>query len=249
MSTIPDIAGRDLRPHKPSAEQRDTVVPTGKWEFDEAVTAVFDDMLERSIPDYHGMRALTTALAVRYAAPGTAIVDLGCSRGAALKPIMDRLGDQNVYVGVEVSEPMRVAAQANLPRATILDTDLRDGYPPHRSSVTLGVLTLQFTPIEYRQRIIADVYNHLLPGGAFLFVEKLLGVDHHLDSTLVDVYLDMKGEHGYTAEQIATKRRSLEGVLVPVTADWNAHLLSRAGFSHIDCYWRHLNFGAWIAIR
>ena len=31
----------------------------GKWEFNEEVTRVFDDMLERSIPDYEHMRSLT----------------------------------------------------------------------------------------------------------------------------------------------------------------------------------------------
>lgn len=243
MTTTPDIEGRDI------GTARDNVVPGDKWEFDAAVTDVFDNMLERSIPDYHGMRSLTTALACRYAQPGTAIVDLGCSRGAALAPIMNRLGDQNIYVGVEVSAPMREAAATTLPRATILDTDLRDGFPPHTSSVTLAVLTLQFTPIEYRQRIIQDIYDHLLPGGAFLLVEKVLGDDHHIDSTLVDIYYALKGDNGYTAEQINTKRKSLEGVLVPVTTRWNEHLLQRAGFRHIDCYWRHLNFAAWIAVR
>lgn len=229
---------------------RDTVIPGDKWEFDIDVTDVFDDMLSRSIPDYHGMRTLTTALAVRYAQPGTAVIDLGCSRGAALAPVIAVLGDNNTYVGVEVSEPMRQAARETLGgRAQILDLDLRETYPQHRASVTLSVLTLQFTPIEYRQRIIADAYDNLLPGGALLLVEKVLGDDFTIDRLLVDEYYNLKGENGYTTEQIQTKRKSLEGVLVPVTAAWNVDLLRRAGFRHIDCYWRHLNFAGWIAIR
>ena len=243
MTTAPDIEGRDL-------PIRDEVVPSGKWEFDANVAEVFDDMLSRSIPDYLGMRKLTTSLACKYAQPGTAIVDLGCSRGAALSPIMESLGDANSYVGVEVSEPMRKAAIETIgDRATIIDIDLRSGYPQHLSSVTLSVLTIQFTPIEYRQRIIQDVYDHLIPGGAFLLVEKILGDDYSLDTTFIETYYEMKGENGYTPEQINTKRQSLEGVLVPVTAAWNVDLLNRAGFSHVDCYWRNLNFAAWVAVR
>ena len=215
--------------------RKDQTLPSGKWVFDKAVTDVFDDMLERSIPDYAGMRRTTTELAVRFAQPKTALVDLGCSRGAAIKPIFEELENSLSYFGIEVSEPMRQAAISELPYATILDTDLRHDYPPVRASVTLAVLTLQFIPIEYRQDIIQRVYDSTTKGGAFLLVEKVLGGDSFSNQLLIDTYLARKGENGYTAEQIARKRESLEGVLVPVTADWNADMLRTAGFSLVEC--------------
>lgn len=229
--------------------KKDQTIPSGKWVFDSAVTEVFDDMLQRSIPDYEGMRRTTTELAVRFAQPNTALVDLGCSRGAAIKPIYKELEDTISYFGIEVSEPMRNAAKKELPYATILETDLRHQYPPVRASVTLAVLTLQFIPIEYRQKIIEKVFESTVEGGAFLLVEKVLGSDSFSNQLLIETYLSRKGENGYTAEQIAKKRESLEGVLVPVTAEWNADLLESAGFSHIECYWRHLNFAAWVGVK
>lgn len=228
---------------------KDQTLPKGKWEFNAAVTNVFDEMLERSIPNYYGMRRTTTELSARFAKPGTAIVDLGCSRGAALRPIYDLLGDSISYFGVEVSEPMREAAKEDIPFATILDTDLRNAYPPVRASVTLAVLTLQFIPIEYRQKIIEQVFESTIPGGAFLLVEKVLGADSFSNELLIETYLKRKGENGYTQEQIAAKRESLEGVLVPVTAEWNVELLKQAGFEHVECYWRNLNFAAWIGVK
>ena len=229
--------------------KKDQTIPAGKWVFDSAVTEVFDDMLQRSIPDYEGMRRTTTELAIRFAQPNTALVDLGCSRGAAIKPSYKELQESISYFGIEVSEPMRNAAKKELPYATILDTDLRHQYPPVRASVTLSVLTLQFIPIEYRQKIIERVYESTVKGGAFLLVEKVLGTDSFSNQLLIETYLSRKGENGYTAEQIAKKRESLEGVLVPVTAEWNSDLLKAAGFSHIECYWRHLNFAAWIGVK
>ncbi len=231
---------------------RDEVLASGKWEFNAAVTEVFDDMLARSIPGYDEMRRSTTELAVRFAQPATAIVDPVCSRGAAREPIARALGPGNVYVGVEVSEPMRQAAVdrfAGWLNAQILDLDLRDEYPETSASVTLAVLTLQFIPIEYRQRIIRDAWERTVPGGVFLLVGKALGADASAPRTLVETYLERKGENGYTPEQINAKRRSLEGILVPVTADWNVELLEQAGWSHVDCYWRSLNFAAWIGVK
>jgi tRNA (cmo5U34)-methyltransferase len=144
---------------------------------------------------------------------------------------------------------MREASQKEIPYATILDTDLRHDYPPLQASVTLSVLTLQFTPIEYRQKIIENVYNSTLPGGAFILVEKILGSDSFANDLFVDTYYDRKGENGYTQEQINAKRESLEGVLVPVTESWNRELLTSAGFKHVDAFWRHLNFAGWIGIK
>jgi tRNA (cmo5U34)-methyltransferase len=45
------------------------------------------------------------------------------------------------------------------------------------------------------------------------------------------------------------KRKSLEGVLMPLTENWNINLLKETGFKKIDCFWRNLNFAGWIAIK
>lgn len=229
--------------------QRDEVMPEGKWRFDAGVTAVFDDMLARSIPDYIGMRRITTELAVRFHQPLTAIVDLGCSRGTGLRPIIDQVGGACNYIGIEVSNSMRAAAEKAVPEATILDLDLREAYPRLQASVTLSILTLQFVPIEYRQRILSDAYEQTVKGGVFILAEKILGRDSFTNDLLIDTYLNRKGENGYTPEQIAAKRKSLEGVLVPVTAAWNEEMLRGAGFSHVECVWRNLNFAMWIGVK
>jgi tRNA (cmo5U34)-methyltransferase len=82
-----------------------------------------------------------------------------------------------------------------------------------------------------------------------ILVEKVLGADAEIDRMMVEIYHGHKREHGYSDEDIIRKALSLEGVLVPVTARWNVELLEQAGFRHIDCFWRWMNFAAWIGIR
>ena len=50
---------------------RDNVKPGEKWEFNEDVAACFANMLERSIPDYKSMRALTYKAGERFIQPDT----------------------------------------------------------------------------------------------------------------------------------------------------------------------------------
>lgn len=240
---------------KPAGRPTDKTMPDGKWAFDQSVTDVFDDMLQRSIPQYQVMRDAVTALASRYAKRGTAIVDLGCSKGEAIAPLVDRFGVNNTFHGVEVSKPMLAEFAARfkgmiasgIVRAH--DQDIRAWFPPCRASVTLAVLTLQFTPINYRQGIIQRVYDHTEPGGAFIVVEKVLGEGAEMDAMMVEHYHSLKASNGYSREAIDRKALALEGVLVPVTAQWNADLLRRAGFREVDCFWRWMNFAGWVAVK
>lgn len=235
---------------------KDNVMPNGKWEFDQEVTDCFDEMLERSIPAYNDMRDLVTRIGKRFVKRKTAIVDLGCSTGEAIKPFISAFGVQNQYKLYDVSKPMLAEAQkryqgwSDIGVLTVDEFDIRNGLPKNTfASLVLSVLTLQFTPIEYRQKIIASIYDSLESGGALILVEKILGVNYEIDQLLVDEYYKIKAQNSYTQEQIAAKRKSLEGVLVPITAKWNEQMLKDAGFSSVDCFWRYLNFAGWVAVK
>src|SRR6185437_9272410 len=107
-----------------------------RWRFDRGVTEVFENMLARSIPEYGTMRALVFDLGASLVQPGTAIIDLGCSKGDALAPFVGRFGTANRYIGAELSEAMIEAARqrfAALIGQGIIDIrriDLREEYPP-----------------------------------------------------------------------------------------------------------------------
>lgn len=224
----------------------DNVTPKDKWSFNNEVSDAFDNMLERSIPQYQLMRSLVAKLGENF--PGD-VLDLGCSRGGALEPFVGR----ERVLGVEISTPMLKAARErfrSVANVEIRECDLREGIPSDlRPGLVLSVLTLQFTPIEYRQSLLSEIYKALEVGGAFLLVEKVLGDGASLDTLLTQTYWDIKSEHGYSREQIRRKALSLEGVLVPVTAKWNEELLRSAGFTRVDCFWRCLNFAGWIGVK
>lgn len=238
-----------------TVDVKDTGYAPNHWAFDDEVSRVFDDMFARSIPDYDMMRKATFDVACRYVQPKTDIVDLGCARGGAIAGLVDRFGAHNRYIGIEISEPMAEAARERFKNyidsgvVDIYQRDLREWYPPVRASATLSIFTLQFTPIEYRQRIVKRIYDHTIDGGVFILGEKILGRDDAMNTLLVDVYYQLKAEHGYSQEEIERKRLALEGVLVPVTAKWNEELLRDAGFRHVECIWRWMNFAAWVAVR
>ena len=223
----------------------------GKWEFDENVTKVFGDMLSRSIPNYETMRYLCYQLGLNFIDEGSIVVDMGCSNGLSSSALIEACPYAEFFL-YDVSEPMLEACEKEYKfynNVNVKKNDLRYGLPIKDISLALSILTLQFTPIEYRQNILQDVYDKLNEGGAFIMVEKVLGNSAKVDDLFVKEYYTLKEVNGYTQEQIANKRKSLEGVLVPLTSSFNEHLLHQVGFKYVDCFFRCLNFAGWIAIK
>lgn len=229
----------------------DQTMPEGRWEFDAPVAKAFDDMLARSIPDFETMRRGVTELAANHLPLKGTLLDLGCSRGGAIADLVERRPDVR-YLGLEISDPMIEAARARFDPddVTIMKHDLREPFPTQTGfDVILAVLTIQFTPIEHRPKILSRVYQALNPGGMFILVEKVLGETDWLNDLLVARYYDLKRAHGYSDEAIERKRLSLEGVLVPITSEWNVDALGHAGFAQVDGFWRSWNFCGWVAIK
>lgn len=232
--------------------------PAGAWEFDASVTRVFDDMLERSIPEYAAMRRIVTdvvhAARVRPLSQGVSsrVLDLGTSRGGAIADLLDVFGDAIRVVGVETSPPMLEAARrrfAGDERVEVVEMDLRRDLPVGPFDVALSVLTLQFTPVEHRLGILDRVRRRLAPGGAFVLVEKTLGETPRGHDFVSWLYREHKLRAGYSPEDVDRKALALEGRLVPLRESENLAMLRSAGFAEVQPVWRSLGFAAWVAWR
>lgn len=240
----------------------DNVMAEGKWEFDEKVADCFEDMLSRSIPQYDLMRESSANLVYDVIKNSKCrketfnILDIGCSDGLMIEKLMSKFNGEGCYTGVDISEPMLKKAKYRFlddiinRKVKIENCDLRTDFPSGVYDAVTSILSIQFTPIEYRQHIIQNIYNSLSSAnGCFIMVEKVLGNTDNINKLFVKNYYDMKKQNGYTEEQIERKRLSLEGVLVPVTSDWNVDLLKQAGFKQVDVFWKWMNFVGYIAFK
>lgn len=239
----------------------DNVIPKEKWEFDKDVADCFENMLERSIPQYQVMRdSVLSCLKYFFelrgiSKSGYSILDIGCSDGLMIEHLIKNLDGLGYYTGIDVSEPMldnareRLEYYINRHIVDLQNVDLRYNFPKSLYSAITSILSIQFTPIEYRHKILSNVYKNLLFGGCFIMVEKVLGNSTDINDIMVKSYYSKKSENGYTKEDIERKRLSLEGVLVPITSDWNIELLKNTGFKEVDVFWRWMNFVGYIAIK
>lgn len=224
--------------------------------FDEEVTEVFPDMIERSVPGYHATLSAAGALARRITRSGDRVYELGCSRGAALLA-MDRAipADRDVtLMGIDASAPMLKACHADLiasQRARhhleLIEGDIRYTELTGASLIVLN-FTLQFIPIEDRLPLLRRARAALRPGGALLLSEKIKLNDPRIDDLCIDLHHDFKRSQGYTELEIARKRDALVGVLVPESIQTHRDRLSAAGFSASEVWYQAFNFCSLVAL-
>lgn len=227
------------------------------FSFNREVTAVFDDMVSRSVPFYGEMQRMTAELAVDFAMPGTNVYDLGCSTCNPFLGINQLMtpGTDVRFVGVDSSEDMLAKAKKKLDAAkfnfplTLELGDLNKGVAIDNASVVLLVLTLQFIRPLYRERLIRSIYEGLGENGCFIAIEKVLSENSTFNRLFIKHYYELKRRNGYSEMEISQKREALENVLVPYRLEENRELLLQAGFRQVDVFFKWYNFCGIIAIK
>ncbi len=228
---------------------------TEKFEFNESVARVFDDMLERSVPMYRECLESTVGWCVKFAKEGSHVYDLGCSTGTFLSGLANRFPAQaDIHlIGVDNSAPMLEKARQKLALSPLpcelIEADLQSDFLLTNASVVVMNYTLQFIPLKKRVEVVRRILQGLNPGGLLLMIEKVTSGHPGLDKAYTDFHHQFKKDQGYSQLEIARKREALENVLTPRTVEENLDLLLKAGFITVEMFFKWNNFAGFIALK
>lgn len=223
--------------------------------FNAATVAVFDDMVDRSVPYYQEIQRMACELAAEFSTGGGAIYDLGCSTGTTLAAL-DRLVEPGIpFVGVDNSAEMletareKLGGAAAVRRVDLVNADLQGPFAIEDASVVMMVLALMFVRPLHRERLMKRIYDGLRREGCLILVEKITIGDTLLNRLFIKNYYDYKRRHGYSEMEISQKREALENVLIPYRFEENATLLREVGFRQVDQFFRWYNFAGIVAVK
>lgn len=229
----------------------------GGFVFDARVSEVFDDMVNRSVPGYQTIQLLTADLANRLHG-GHPIYDLGCSTGNTLIAIIKRSTNQKLkLVGIDNSPDMLEICEKKIQpflknhEVVLENTEISSlqklSHGP--AGVIILNLVLQFIrPIE-RKKILQNLCENLVPGGALILVEKTIQEHANFNDLFINYYHDYKKELGYSEMEIAKKREALENKLIPFQPSENIQMLKENGFSKVTTFFQWLNFQGYLAMK
>jgi len=227
----------------------------GDFNFGRKTAAVFDDMLQRSVPFYPEMQRMVGELAADFSEPGTNIYDLGCSTCTTFR-VLDRVVKKGVrFVGIDDSSDMLNQARKKLAQrrmrheVKLVCADLNKGLRLENASVAILNLTLQFVRPLHRHKLIRSIADGLRKGGCLILIEKVLSKKSTLNRLFIDHYHAFKEHHGYSQMEISQKREALENVLIPYRTEENMELLLANGFSGCEIFFKWYNFCGLIALK
>ncbi len=234
---------------------KENMTTIADFTFGEKVAAVFDDMLDRSVPFYQETQRMIAEMAADFAVEGTNIYDLGCSTGTTLLNLGQNIPAKVKFIGIDYSQDMLARCRQKLSthhfsrEHELICADLNQGLNIENASVVVMLLTLQFIRPLNRDKLIGSILRGLNENGCLILVEKVLGEDSVFNRLFIKYYYDFKKRNGYSELEIAQKREALENVLIPYKLLENRELMLKEGLRYCDVFFKWYNFCGMVAVK
>ncbi len=242
--------------------------------FDETVASVFPDMIQRSVPGYSTVVAISGILAERFSQPGSNLYDLGCSLGATsfsmaqhcaescrifavdsstamLDSLRETLANQSLSNQSSTNQSLSnqsLTNQSQLAPIELVHGDICD-VPINNASVVALNYTLQFVDVVKRPKLLRKIQQGMIDGGVLILSEKIHFESSGVDSLFVDLHHEFKRANGYSELEISQKREAIENVLVPETLEAHRQRLSACGFQRVEVWFQCFNFVSLVAFK
>ncbi|MBE20542.1 MAG: carboxy-S-adenosyl-L-methionine synthase CmoA [Gammaproteobacteria bacterium] len=215
------------------------------FSFNEEVTEVFEDMIDRSVPGYRSSLKIIEELGKRYFKDGTSCYDLGCSLGGATLSLLSAIqGREGKIYAVDKSNAMISACNkkfTNFKKVYFLNQDIEATEIKDASIVVLNFV-LQFLDTKKRNSLLDKVFSGMRKGGLLVLSEKIHFDNELRNKTLFNLHHNFKFKNGYTQMEISRKRDALEGVLVTDLEEDHNNRLKKLGFRNTRKVMSNLNF-------
>lgn len=248
------------------AQKRDTLYAQPleqlvDFDFDAKVAKVFPDMINRSVPGYASIVAMTGILSAEFYQPASVCYDLGCSLGASSLAMAGSISDQTLrIIAVDNSPAMLTKAQmlctqndakSSREKKDCIDFICADinHIEITNASVVVMNFTLQFIALEQRVKLLTKIYEGMKKGGILILSEKLNYTATEQQKLLIDMHHFFKKANGYSDLEISQKRQTLENVLLPESLKQHKERLQQIGFKQTEQWFQCFNFSSIISIK
>lgn len=202
----------------------------------------FDDHINLSIQNYSGLIEHIKNISTYYIKENTTVYDIGCSTGKLISILRDHNKLENVkYIGIDKAKNLTAE------NPDILEMDLNE-WEAKPFSFGVSIFTLQFLDIQLRRKVLKEMYNNLLPGGAIIVSEKIFMEDSVIQDVMNFAHYDFKRK-SFSSEEILNKQVDLRFIMKILKESQNIKMFKDVGFTTVEPIWQSLAFKAWILIK
>jgi len=215
-----------------------------KFSFD--TVKDFDKHIDKSIPSYSTLLNIIENISSYFIRDYYNVYDLGCSTGTLIKRLYAKDKTKANFIGYDISNNLLPEIEDD--RIYFYNRDITKDVNLNRASLIFSIFTLQFIDYYKRERILKNVYDSLIKGGAFIVTEKIFLEDARLQDIFTFSLYDYK-INSFTALEILDKQRDLRKIMFPISEKENLELFRKVGFKTIEPFFQSLNFKGWILLK
>ena len=223
------------------------------FSFNEEVTEVFEDMIDRSVPGYTSSLRLIENLSQKYFIEGTHCYDLGCSLGASTISLIKAIGKREGRVFAIDNSPAMLAEcekkcsdLIKTGNVKFIKQDVNEAQIDKASVVVINFV-LQFLNSKDRDGLLKKVFLGMKQGALLILSEKIHFDNKFRNQTVDNLHHQFKSNNGYSKMEISRKRDALEGVLMTDLETLHWQRLESTGFKKIRKIMTNLNFMTLVA--
>jgi len=217
------------------------------FSFNQEVTEVFEDMIDRSVPGYSTTLRIIQQQAKNHYIDRSNVYDLGCSLGASTSSLLNALNGRPKVIAIDNSDSMvrscteRFSRSIKAEQVKFLQEDILQSEIVNASVVVINFV-LQFLSIKERVGLMQKIYQGLVPGGVLILSEKVHFDSKKRTAEISNIHHFFKATNGYSKLEISSKRDSLEGFLVTETESQHIYRAKELGFRDPTKLMSNLNF-------
>ena len=238
--------------------KKDSIFKVGNFNdltftFNEEVTEVFEDMIDRSVPGYTSSLRLIENLSRKYFIEGTHCYDLGCSLGASSMSLIKAIGKREGKVFAIDNSPAMIAAceqkcadLTKTGKVKFIKQDVNEAQIDKASVVVINFV-LQFLNSKDRDGLLKKLFLGMKQGALLILSEKIHFDNKFRNQTIDNLHHQFKSNNGYSKMEISRKRDALEGVLMTDLEILHWKRLESIGFKKIRKVMTNLNFMTLVA--
>ena len=193
----------------------------GSWSFADDTVLHFDEHIENSIPNYKDAHKIVTAVADHFVSNGALIYDIGCSTGTLTRSLATYYMHRNPkIIGLDTVKEMINKSREKSELLNEQGADLKYEccdimeYEMEKANLITSVFTLQFIHQSLRKEVLRRIYEHIKPGGAFIWLEKVRAPSPRLQDIVNNAYMKFKLEN-FEPSEVLAKTFSLSSLWTP----------------------------------
>jgi tRNA (cmo5U34)-methyltransferase len=219
--------------------------------FDASVD-YYDDWMRKALPSYVGIfAAALEQIPFKKAAP-IRVLDLGAGTGLFSWHVLEEYPAAMFTLCDLAPKMLEIARQRFSPypgQFTYLIEDYRQISTDQTFDLVISSLSIHHLSDEDKRALFARIHSLLDNDGLFINIDQVWGPTEYWQAHYWDQWLEKVRRSGASEDQIeASVQRRTEYDREASLAD-QLHWLGQAGFSQVDCVYKHAFIGVFCALK